>query len=50
MALYWDGEWDKLMLMLLDDALVTGSMVVTFAHYDDRTAPPFEVSTLHETG
>ena len=38
------------MLMLLDEASIAGSMVATFAHHDDGTAPPFEVSTPLETG
>ena len=37
MALYGDGKWDKLVLMLLDEALVAGPMVVTYAHHDNRT-------------
>ena len=38
------------MLMLLDEASVARSIVATLAHYDNWTAPPFEVSTLHEAG
>ena len=41
-ALYGDGEWDELMMILLDEAFVAGSMVAIFAHHDDGTAPPFE--------
>ena len=50
MALYGDGKQDELMLMLLDEASIAGSMVATFAHHGDGTAPLLEVSTLHETG
>ena len=49
-APYGDGELDKQMLMLLDKASVAGSMVATFAHHNDGTTPPFEVSTLHKAG
>ena len=49
-ATYGHGEWDKLTLILLDEASIVGSMVATFGHYDDGTTPSFEVSTLHETG
>ena len=38
------------MVMLLDEASVANLMAATFAHYDDGTATPFEVSTLHEVG
>ena len=50
MAPYKENKQDELMLMLLDKVSVAGSMVVTFAHHDNRTIPPFEVSTLHELG
>ena len=50
MALYGDDKWNELMLMLLDKAFVVGSMVATFAHHIDGTAPLFKVSDLHETG
>ena len=50
MVPYGDSKWDKLMLMLLDKASIAGSMVATFAHYDDGTAPPFEVLTPYDTG
>ena len=49
-ALYRDGEWGKLMLMLLDETLVASSMVLTFAHHDDSYTPLFEVSALHKAG
>ena len=38
------------MLMLLDEVSVASPTVATFAHHDDGTTPPFEVSTLHKTG
>ena len=50
MALYGDDKWNELMLMLLYKAFVVGSMVATFAHHIDGTAPLLKVSTLLETG
>ena len=32
------------------EASVANMIVAIFAHHDDRTAPPFEVLTPHETG
>ena len=49
-APYEDGERDELILMILDEASIAGSIGATFTHHDDGTAPPFEVSTPLETG
>ena len=43
MAPYGDDKQDELMLMLLDEASIAGSMVATFAHHDDGTVSLFEV-------
>ena len=49
-GLYGDGEWNELMLMLLDKASVADSMVAIFAHHDNGTAPLFEASSPLDTG
>ena len=43
---YKEGEHNKLMLMLLDEASVTRSMVATLSHFDDGVAPFFMGSPL----
>ena len=50
MAPYREGEQDKLIFMLLDEALVSRFMVATFAHHNDGTIPLFELSAPYEPG
>ena len=44
-AICSNGKHDELMLMLLDEVSVVGSMVATFSRHDDGIASPFIVST-----
>ena len=43
-ALYRGGQHDETMLILLDEASITGSMVATLSHFDNSAAPQFVVS------
>ena len=47
-ASYGDRVCDELMLLLLDEASVVGSMEPTFSYNNDGIAPLFIVSTPYE--